>query len=306
MEDLSLPELFEMGIKDKSLDQLFECKRRIDILGLFSSNEDIEEISTESLQYLSCSYHLALSLISKKSNVNDKKIVNHHDHHLQRLKEALSLMKEFINRISIFEGFINAHIIPIISPTSPTSSSSSSPLTPEKKRERKISIRKIIDSIPNDTINIDKRFQEIQSIKKIFYSSLLEVDIIESEILLLENNLSLKEDVNDVRMNIRMNSKSSIKTFKLLPNNYGFQQRDQIKVFGSSHLLPTMTVDQYLKEERLKGGIIDGSNTKDDVVEEEEDREENEEDEEERKRLIRMDEFKDNVKRGSGNRYRRS
>ena len=41
MEDLSLPELFEMGIKDKSLDQLFECKRRIDILGLFSSNEDI-------------------------------------------------------------------------------------------------------------------------------------------------------------------------------------------------------------------------------------------------------------------------
>lgn len=312
MEDLSLPFLYEKGITEASSVLLYECKRRISILSLFSSNEDMEELSTESLQYLSCPHHLANAIQSiKPASMKENPLWKVES--IQRLKESLSLHNEFINSLSNYEDFLSREELSFLN--------TSTPSTPEKKRDRKILIRRLIQ-LTEQKLAADERQQEILTIKKRFYNSVLEIDMLNAEISILiysmdGDNLSSYKMNNDKNTSANMaNRRTPMKPFKLLPNT---RQRDQVKVFGAaSNSLPTMTIDQYLKEEKLKGGIIDGISSKTvstsvETVEEMDDDDgddgdvaEEEEEEEERRRLIRMDEFKDCVKRGSGNMYRRS
>lgn len=306
MEDLSLPFLYEKGITETSSVLLYECRRRISILSLFSSNENMEELSTESLQYLSCPHHLANAIQSiQPASMKENPLWKVEK--IKRLKESLLLHNEFINSLSNYEDFLSREEHFLFN----TSSSSTMQVTPEKKRDRKILIRRLIH-LTEQKLAADKRQQEMLTIKKRFYISLLEIDMLNAEISILicsmdGDNFSSKMN-NDKSTSAQVAKRTPMKPFKLLPNT---RQRDQVKVFGvASNSLPTMTIDQYLKEEKLKGGIIDGVSSKtvssgienveemyddDDVAEEEE-----------RKRLIRMDEFKDCVKRGSGNMYRRS
>lgn len=78
--------------------------------------------------------------------------------------------------------------------------------------------------------------------------------------------------------------------------------RDQVKagVFRPGHNLPTMTVDEYLRLEMERGGIISQQNQQDKPVPDED-----REDEAERQRIIAMDAYKDEHRRGSGNTWNR-
>lgn len=80
-------------------------------------------------------------------------------------------------------------------------------------------------------------------------------------------------------------------------------RREDIKasVFRPGHSLPTMTIDEYLELERQRGGILEGG-----AQEEEEETMVDSDDEGERQRRIRMDEHRDDHRRGSGNTYNRS
>lgn len=49
------------------------------------------------------------------------------------------------------------------------------------------------------------------------------------------------------------------------------RQRLRDKVYGPDHALPTMTIDEYLDEERRRGGIIDGANDAPALVNDEDD-----------------------------------
>ncbi|KAK9373544.1 TAP42-like protein [Lipomyces chichibuensis] len=77
--------------------------------------------------------------------------------------------------------------------------------------------------------------------------------------------------------------------------------RDQIKkgVFKPDYVLPTMTIDEYLEEERRRGNIIEGGGPESEKkVEKDEDNEENDK---ETYRLRKWDEFTEANPRGSGN-----
>ncbi|KAK9359348.1 TAP42-like protein [Lipomyces starkeyi] len=78
--------------------------------------------------------------------------------------------------------------------------------------------------------------------------------------------------------------------------------RDQIKkgVFRPDYVLPTMTIDEYLEEERRRGNIIEGGGPESEKkVDKDEDNEE--ENDKETYRLRKWDEFTEANPRGSGN-----
>ena len=51
-----------------------------------------------------------------------------------------------------------------------------------------------------------------------------------------------------------------LRPFTILPTTNGLSDRERFQgeVFRSSHRLPTMTIDEYLEEERRRGNIITG------------------------------------------------
>lgn len=51
-----------------------------------------------------------------------------------------------------------------------------------------------------------------------------------------------------------------LQPFTILPSNGNLSDRERLRseVFRSSHRLPTMTVDEYLEEERRRGNIMNG------------------------------------------------
>ena len=51
-----------------------------------------------------------------------------------------------------------------------------------------------------------------------------------------------------------------LQPFTILPSTGGLSDRERLRseVFRSSHRLPTMTIDEYLEEERRRGNIITG------------------------------------------------
>jgi len=69
-------------------------------------------------------------------------------------------------------------------------------------------------------------------------------------------------------------------------------------VFRPGHNLPTMTIEEYLEEERKRGGIIQGGNQ---PTKEEVDEDNMEKADEETMKARAWDEFKEENPRGSGN-----
>ena len=49
-----------------------------------------------------------------------------------------------------------------------------------------------------------------------------------------------------------------LRPFTILPSGAGERERFQNQVFGPSHRLPTMSIDEYLEIERQRGNIITG------------------------------------------------
>lgn len=70
-------------------------------------------------------------------------------------------------------------------------------------------------------------------------------------------------------------------------------------VFRPSHNLPTMTIDEYLEEEKRRGGIIEGGDQSANPIEIDED--DLEKADEETMKARAWDEFKEANPRGSGN-----
>lgn len=85
-----------------------------------------------------------------------------------------------------------------------------------------------------------------------------------------------------------------LQPFTLMDKRTDLQQG----VFRSGHNLPTMTIDEYLEEERRRGGILEGG-TSNEVPEPDED--DFDKVDEETMKARAWDEFKEDNPRGSGN-----
>ena len=84
--------------------------------------------------------------------------------------------------------------------------------------------------------------------------------------------------------------------FTLLDRRTQLQQG----VFRSGHNLPTMTIDEYLEEEKRRGNIIEGGGEKS-GMKEEVDEDDLDRADEETMKAREWDEFKEANPRGSGN-----
>lgn len=77
-------------------------------------------------------------------------------------------------------------------------------------------------------------------------------------------------------------------------------KRDRIRkgIFKPGHNLPTMSIDEYLEEERRRGGILDGENKTESVAYDEDDMKQVDE---ETMKARAWDEFTESNPKGSGN-----
>ncbi|KIW64598.1 hypothetical protein PV04_09521 [Phialophora macrospora] len=267
------------------------CRQLIQQLSLFSTNEEVEDISTQDLQYLTVDHLLA-----------EIKIKAYGADRLSSLREAGDLFEKFLTQLDHYSLL-----------------AASDRKLYERYLEQKASFRIVETNSAEEKRKIKiARFQDEKSLKqKLQYlrneSQKANVDdeIIRSlhlaDIALRVNNTFSSLDMISQEMDIlsQMHNIEPIRPDPVLPDqraptrpaNYSERldgpatmaglgrrggpllspsgkplqpftltdKRTQLRqgVFRPGHSLPTMSIDEYLDEERRRGGIIDGGGNAD-------------------------------------------
>ena len=184
---------------------------------------------------------------------------------------------------------------------------------PQISREEKISLSKVkIQAIELDT-QLLEHYHRTKNDPEMFFDRKLLIRLLEMEYQIVLDSfarLLVEIQMNSRSGKVPLTAASRGEAGNKLPfGNSPFvilpTARDQAtaKVFGSSHRLPTMTIDQYLQLERQKGGILDAKSP---TKEPEEEISTLAYDSQEVYRLRDFDAFKDDNRRGSGNRMGKS
>lgn len=265
-----------------------DCLKLADRLSLFSPNETLEDLTSGDLQYLLINYHLA-ELILRVSN-SDRKGV------LQSAREAferyLSLLDHYEILSTADKKLYQTYI------ESPATFSTISTIDPNARRGAKIAnfklekdLKKKLEFLAQNPAylqNDENAIRELQltNISLSTHNTLQSLESLNRELDVLAmappasgpTPASLEQDYRE-RAGLRKGSQFServdsrrdllssanagpilssggkpLRPFTLLDN------RQTIKdgVFRPGHNLPTMTIDEYLEEERARGGIIEG------------------------------------------------
>ncbi|KAI9723932.1 MAG: hypothetical protein M1812_000650 [Candelaria pacifica] len=263
-----------------------ECRQLADRISLFSHNETLDDISSTDLRYLLIDYQLAELTI--KSTASDRRDV------LLRAREQFERFLNLLDTYGIlskgdkklYEQYLDA-------PNSfSTISTTDAALRRESKiarfREEKGLKRKIehLDQDPAALRNDDALLREIHltNISLCTHYTFQALESISQELQILalvpstptpetlapdhrtrnEHGTNAFSDRLDTPFSQLANSVGGgpilsrdgkpLKPFTLLDSRQHLQQG----VFKSGHNLPTMTIDEYLKEEKRRGGIIEG------------------------------------------------
>ncbi|KIW33305.1 uncharacterized protein PV07_00163 [Cladophialophora immunda] len=268
------------------IDNLEQCRRLIQDLSLFSTNEEVEDISTQDLQYLTVDCLLA-----------EAKIRGYGDNRQSSLQDAAGLFEQFLTRLDQY-GLLGASDRELY----------------ERYLEQRSSFRIVSSNSPEEKRRIKiSRFQEEKSLKqRLQYlrdesnKSNVDDETIRSlylaEIAFLVNKAFSSLDMITQELEIlsqmrhaepaRQGSPPSDQRVPGRPDSYSERldgpatmaglgkrggpllstsgkplqpftitdKRTQLRqgVFRPGHNLPTMSIDEYLEEERRRGGIIDG------------------------------------------------
>lgn len=272
----------------------------IDSLGLFSTNESVDEASTPSLpyanfwflityfdRYMSVQYWLAMACQRIRTEGPEDR------RHL--LLASRSCLDEFLRLLLAYQ------IIP------ESECKTADGIDPAVQRLTKIdrmkSMRVLELAIAERQGAKDEEMVREVRLDELKLSALLAVQeraLITSELELLAARIAdpNKKAISGAARPLPSHLRRVTKPFTLLRT-----RREDIKssVFRPGHNLPTMTIDEYLELERQRGGILEADDDgKGELVPVDSD------DEDERQRRIRMDNYKDEHRRGSGNTYNRS
>ncbi|EXJ63506.1 uncharacterized protein A1O5_11555 [Cladophialophora psammophila CBS 110553] len=268
------------------IDNLEQCRNLIRDLSLFSTNEEVEDISTQDLQYLTVDCLLA-----------EVKIKGYGEHRQVSLQDAAELFEHFLTRLDQY-GLLGTSDRKLY----------------ERYLEQRSSFRIVSSNSPEEKRRIKiSRFQEEKSLKqKLQYlrdeSQKANVDdetirsLYLAEIAFLVNKAfsSLDMITQELEILSQMRHAEPVKPgppppdqrFPARPESYSERldgpaamaglakrggpllspsgkplqpftltdKRTQLRqgVFRAGHNLPTMSIDEYLEEERRRGGIIDG------------------------------------------------
>lgn len=307
-----------------------ECQKAVTKLSLYSDNEEIDDLTTASLEYLMIDYHLAtvLERVPKSLKVFPREKV------LQTVDQTIATYLSFLRKLynyKILEKSAAMRYQELVDGQPARDVSNRPSLTQQlassaKSREEKIRRYKLEKSLEQQIEALSKS-QDEDSMRQATLLSLRlhsfkALDALSS--LVYEKSMlsQISEDPNsnfagdrDERERKRWNQEhnprleQSTATQPLLSSkgkvNRPFMlvnSRDQLQksVFGTGQHLPTMTVEEYIDEEIKRGGIIQGGG-KQSELQESSDEDDDEKADAKTYKAREWDKFTEQNPRGSGN-----
>ncbi|KAL8820829.1 MAG: hypothetical protein Q9223_001021 [Gallowayella weberi] len=266
-----------------------ECRKLTDQLAIFSPNETEDDISSANLPYLLIDFYLGELL--RQDCVTSRKIV------LQQAQIAYERYLKLLDTYDmlskadskLYQRYLSSRDdFSLLSATDPTARRNTKITRYKQEQELKLKL-KYLAQVPLALQNDDAASREIYlaEIQLCTHNTFHALDIIGQEVQLIalmplaspaaqpeepeqdqrQRNGNPKDGYSD-RLDppvsqLLKNSKAGpilskdgkpLKPFTLLDS----RQRLQNGVFKPDHALPTMTIDEYLEEEKRRGGIIDG------------------------------------------------
>lgn len=325
----------------KAAELLEQCQKLVQKLGLYSDNEEIDDLTTTSLEYLMIDYDLAtvferfpksLTLISKEEALKT----------LQRTAAAyLNFIKKLYDyKILEKEGLKQYEELSDIQATGSLSSrqslaqqlANSARTRQEKIQQFKLekNLQQQIEALSNSKDEESKRQGLILNLRLHSFKAFNALESLKMEKTMLEqapeprsdSNVSIggfqpSEDERErQRENLsssgyRVDQQASLSRSQPLLSSKGkvnrpfmlVNSREQVKkgIFGTGQYLPTMTVEEYLDEELKRGGIIKGGGNQSQQSDSSDDEDNNEKSDAKTYKARQWDEFTEQNPRGSGN-----
>ncbi|ORY74869.1 TAP42-like protein [Protomyces lactucae-debilis] len=308
--------LFEDTVDAAALEKAIRgyeaSSKLIEQLMLFSDNELFEDITDTEIRYLLTEYRLA-QLVQERRDFS-------------RRKEALQRAR--VLYISFLQRCLDYEIVPASSRTSVQAvvKQQRRPLDAAARRQDKIEQFRREQDLEKALALLEGRddpehLRELYStaIELAITRSVSGLDSIESELNVLamapdpltadrprddpNARTSASKDVTQWRLDAPRETGLLDKSGRPLRSFVitGQHDRDTLKrgVFGADHSLPTMTIDEYLEQEKLTGGIMAPANKAPEGKKPVQDNEASEE--EERLEKIRWDKFTEENPKGIGN-----
>lgn len=319
-----LQDKYDSGDRSSELRIGFErCEKIIGTLSLFSSNEELEEVSTASLPFLLTKYYIGQIFFGQ--NIIRYSGASSFDplERRQNVEKAQKYLNEFVHECenygvnNLAKDKDDLNVI--------CSRAEFSKMDPVKQREIRIRRFKATKDLTSriTALKLSKNSADEENVRMLYINQLIlalidafeTLESIFSELELLQNAPSPSRRLDDPQSSI-LDSKGQPSGARVKKNGpllsaagrplqpFVITRQDvQTQVFKPDYNLPTMTIDQYLEEERKRGGILpvqkqqgaSNHNTQD-----EKDSDSDSDDAVDKKRA--WDEFKDNNPRGSGNR----
>lgn len=308
-----------------------ECSRLVDNLSLFSRNEGEDDIASTDLQYLSIQYHLA-ELTLRDSLTNRRTVLKRAQQSYENflsLLDAYNILSKSDQKFQ--EQYLNnRNEFSLLAGRDATSRRDTKIARYKQEKQLKSNIELLSydsSALENDEVVLRDIYRA--EIDLHTHNTFHALDLISQELQILSlapptlpthpgpnpsdldsrQRTSQRETYSDrldpSLSHLLRNGKAGpilskegkpLQPFTLLDS----RQRLQNSVFGPDHRLPTMTIDEYLAEEKRRGGVIEGGGEQSGL------RPEVDEDDfakadEETVKAREWDEFKEANPRGSGN-----
>ncbi|KAM5467514.1 Type 2A phosphatase-associated protein 42 [Microsporum audouinii] len=305
-----------------------QCQKLIQQLSLFSPNESVEDVTTGDLQFLTVPYLLA-ELLQRSYGVDRLKTLQQTRDEYERYLEALEqygLLSP--SNKKLYEQYLEQPDSFSLTPTNDVSARRQVKITrfkEEKELKQKLEyLSQNKDSGHNDEDIVRQVY--LAEIDFYTHQTFQSLDMLSQELSMLKVAPSLppvqraderkpglsngKEMGYSDRLDM-VGSQMGLGRYSgvlLSPDGKPLQpftltsRRTDIKrgVFRPGHNLPTMSIDEYLEEERRRGGIIEGGGEKSGIPKEI-DEDDFEKADEETLKARAWDEFTEANPRGSGN-----
>lgn len=284
-------------VLSNAVDDYVECLDLISQLRIFSPNESLEDLSTSDLPYLLVHYHLAelIQKIPSKSPSERTQLLDRSRSCYERFLAALdsySLLEPQYSKM--FEAYTEDPVIFSTTPSDPAARRNSkiANFKAEQALKQKLAFlrrnpgygdmdaedglggdEEIVRQVhlANLALSVHITFQQLESLNR-------EADILaQAPEPLLPQASTVEEDERRRRETLREDGLSDRldRPFKRLQSFNGpllskegkplqpftitgSRQDLAQQVFRPGHNLPTMSIDEYLEEEKRRGGIIEG------------------------------------------------
>ncbi|SLM40217.1 TAP42-like protein [Lasallia pustulata] len=266
-----------------------ECRSLADRIQLFSQNETEDDISSGNLQYLMIDYYLA-ELTLRDTTLSRKFILLHAQDAFERFLTLLDTYSLLSTKgdSSLYETYLDNRT------TFTTAASSDAAARRDTKIARfrqETDLKRKLEYLSQNSTALESddaaiRQLYLAEIQLYVHQTFQALDMIARELQILASAPLITPTGTDVfESDYRQQGRSSTREFserldppisQLLANSKSgpilskngkplkpftlldSRQRLRDGVFRPDHSLPTMTIDEYLEEEKRRGGMIDG------------------------------------------------